>query len=214
MELASPKEETGAWSETHDAFEITASSSLPERRLSTLKQGDTFGLFNPDGDIAPGPGSPEGLYHQDCRHLSGMELAIEGRHPLLLSSTLQDDNVVLTVDLTNPDIFDGDDLQIGQDTLHILRSRFILNGRLYERIRLENFGDISHSFEVSLRMAADFVDLFEVRGHKRERRGRSATVVATDWWPSTIARSTGEPAHSHRVRPCPLGFPASLRATV
>ncbi|HLW28393.1 MAG TPA: amylo-alpha-1,6-glucosidase [Kiloniellales bacterium] len=180
MELASPKEETGAWSETHDAFEITASSSLPERRLSTLKQGDTFGLFNPDGDIAPGPGSPEGLYHQDCRHLSGMELAIEGRHPLLLSSTLQDDNVVLTVDLTNPDIFDGDDLQIGQDTLHILRSRFILNGRLYERIRLENFGDISHSFEVSLRMAADFVDLFEVRGHKRERRGRSASTVVGD----------------------------------
>src|SRR5690625_4772660 len=180
MGLVSNRQEGAAWPEGHDGFEITATSSLPERRLNTLKQGDTFGLFNPDGDIAPGHGSPEGLYHRDCRHLSGLELAIEGQRPLLLSSTLQDDNIVLTVDLTNPDIFDGDDLRIGQDSLHLLRSRFILKGRLYERIRLENFGDVPHTFEVSLRMGADFADLFEVRGHRREQRGEATKDVLSD----------------------------------
>ncbi|HLS69713.1 MAG TPA: amylo-alpha-1,6-glucosidase [Kiloniellales bacterium] len=168
------------WSETHGPFEITTTTSLPKRRLSTLKQGDTFGLFNPDGDVTSGPGSPEGLYHRDCRHLSMMGLSLERRRPLLLSSTLQDDNVLLTVDLANPDIFDGDRLQLAQDSIHILRSRFILEGRLYERIRLENFSDSSHSFELSLHLAADFADLFEVRGHKRAKRGRQDSRVEGD----------------------------------
>lgn len=177
MGLASQGRNDIFWSETHDAFEITATSSLPERRLSTLKQGDTFGLFNPDGDITPGPDSPEGLYHQDCRHLSGLQLAIEGRPPLLLSSTLQDDNLLLTVDLTNADILEGDKVKIAQDSIHLLRSRFILNGRLYERIRVENFSDRTVRFQLSLYMAADFKDLFEVRGHKRERRGTQRSWV-------------------------------------
>src|SRR5690625_4568302 len=160
-----------AWSETHDDFEISTTSSLPERHLSTLKQGDAFGLFNPNGDITPGPDSPEGLFYQDTRHLSYLQLAIEGHRPLLLSSTLQDDNILLHVDLTNPDIHEGDELRLMQHTIHMMRSRFILNGRFYERIRVENFGDVTSRFTLSLRMEADFADLFEVRGHDRPQRG-------------------------------------------
>src|SRR5690625_2632053 len=99
------------WSETHGPFEITTTTSLPKRRLSTLKQGATFGLFNPDGDVTSGPGSPEGRYQRHCRHRSMMGLPLERRRPRLLSSALRDDNVLLTVDLASPDIFDGDRLK-------------------------------------------------------------------------------------------------------
>ena len=86
-------------------FYIPATSSLQERRPRTLKHGDTFGLFDHYGDIVPGEGSPEGLYHKDTRFLSGLQLLINDRRPLLLSSTVQDNNALLIADLTNPDFF-------------------------------------------------------------------------------------------------------------
>src|SRR5690606_26639861 len=107
------------------AYEITASVSLPERRLRTLKHGHTFGLFDPHGDIIPGPGSPDGLYHDDTRFLSGLQMELAGRRPLLLSSNVQDNNALLSVDLTNPDIFDGDRLVLAKDVIHLLRTKFV-----------------------------------------------------------------------------------------
>jgi hypothetical protein len=44
-------------------FYIPATASLQERRPRTLKQGDTFGLFDHYGDIMPGEDSPDGVYH-------------------------------------------------------------------------------------------------------------------------------------------------------
>lgn len=165
------------WSDDHGAFEITATSSLPDRRLCTLKHDHTFGLFNPYGDIAPGPDSPEGLFHDDTRHLSCLQLLIEGHRPLLLSSTVQDNNALLTVDLTNPDIFVDGELRLAKDTIHILRSRYIWQGQFFERLRIQNFGDGTHHISLLVLFAADFADLFEVRGHKRERRGKMRARV-------------------------------------
>src|SRR4051812_33314871 len=73
-------------------FYIAAAASLEERRPRTLKHRDTFGVFDHSGDIVAGPGSPEGLYHRDTRYLSRLSLSIDGTRPLLLSSTLRDDN--------------------------------------------------------------------------------------------------------------------------
>jgi glycogen debranching enzyme len=44
------------------------------------------------GIRSPARGVPEGLYHRDTRHLSHLFLTIEGERPILLSSTLHDDN--------------------------------------------------------------------------------------------------------------------------
>ena len=76
----------------------------------------------------PGEGSPEGLYHKDTRFLSGLQLLINGRRPLLLSSTVQDNNALLIADLTNPDFFLDDRLVLPRDTIHIVRSRFHMAG--------------------------------------------------------------------------------------
>src|SRR6187401_3570375 len=90
-----------------DQFFIPAATSLQERRTRTLKHGDSFGVFDPNGDSVAGPGSPEGLYHRDTRHLSHFLITIDGQRPMLLSSTLRDDNAMLTCDLTNPDLYDA-----------------------------------------------------------------------------------------------------------
>ena len=153
-------------------FFIPAAASLQERRPRTLKHGDTFGLFDHNGDILSGPGSPEGIFHRDTRYLSHFYLTINGARPLLLSSILRDDNAMLTCDLTNPDLYDdGGRLILEHDLLHIRRRRFIWEGACRERLSLRNFDNERHKVTLVIDFAADFADLFEVRGTKRKRRG-------------------------------------------
>jgi glycogen debranching enzyme len=154
-------------------FYIPATSSLQERRPRTLKHGDTFGMFDHYGNIVPGEGSPEGIYHKDTRFLSTLQLLINDRRPLLLSSIVQDNNALLTVDLTNPDFFDERGrLDLAKDTIHIVRAKFIWEGCAYERLAVRNFDTRAHDIRITLLFQADFADLFEVRGHKRRARGR------------------------------------------
>ncbi len=152
-------------------FYIPATSSILERRPRTLKHGNTFAVFDHYGDIIEAPGSPEGIYHDDTRYVSGLELLIDSRKPLLLSSTLQDNNAVLTVDLANPDIYRGGQLALSRETIHLIRSKFLWEACCYERVAVENFDRSPHRIRLSLRFAADFIDLFEVRGIQRQRRG-------------------------------------------
>ncbi|HEX9904676.1 MAG TPA: amylo-alpha-1,6-glucosidase [Propylenella sp.] len=159
-------------SEQVGQYYIHASQSLQERRPRTLKHGDTFAVFDPNGDIVSGTDSPDGLYHADTRHLSHFDMLLGGNRPMLLSSVIRDDNAMLTCDLANPDIFDGDRLVIQRDVVHVRRSKFLWNGRSFERVFLRNFSDETHEFAVDLRFAADFADVFEVRGTERKQRGR------------------------------------------
>jgi glycogen debranching enzyme len=154
-------------------FYIPATSSLLERRPRTLKHGDTFGLFDHYGDIVPHEGSPEGLYHHDTRFLSGFELLINDRRPLLLSSTVQDNNAYLSADLTNPDFIVDGKLELPRDTIHIVRAKLLWQDQAHERLAIRNYGDRSHRIRLSFLFESDFADLFEVRGHRRSARGRT-----------------------------------------
>jgi glycogen debranching enzyme len=152
-------------------FYIPATSSLLERRPRTLKHGSTFALFDHYGDVVAAPKSPEGLFHNDTRHLSSWQLEVEGKRPLLLSSTIRDDNFTLSVDLTNPDIYEGDRLTLLKDTVHLTRAIFLYDAACHERICLHNFGAREQPLRLRLHFAADFADLFDIRGHRRQRSG-------------------------------------------
>jgi hypothetical protein len=120
--------------------EVAVVETLAGRHARTLKHGDTFSLFDASGDIRPG--SADGLYHLDTRHLSRFDLTINGVRPILLSSTLRDDNAALTCDLTNPEL-PGPEGGIHSDTLHIRRTQFLWEATLHERLRIRNFGSRS-----------------------------------------------------------------------
>jgi glycogen debranching enzyme len=162
-------------------FYIPATTSLQERRPRTLKHGETFAVFDHNGDILQGPGSPEGLFHADTRRLSLCRLTLGGLRPLLLSSTLRADNATLTCDLTNPDLFEGGCLVLEHDVIHVRRTKFLWEGTCYERLGIVNHSTEPRRIRLELRYAADFADLFEVRGNRRERRGVAhAPVVRSD----------------------------------
>jgi glycogen debranching enzyme len=160
-----------------DDFAITAQISLVEQSFRTLKHGDMFGVFDQRGDIRPGPGGTAGIYFNDTRFLSEFEFLVGRRAPVLLSSTLRDDNATLTCDLSNPDL-PGQDLS--NNLIHIRRSRFLWQGACHERIAIRNFDTEAHNLPVEIRFGADFADLFEVRGMTRKRHGQHEPAEVGD----------------------------------
>ncbi|MGJ4883346.1 MULTISPECIES: amylo-alpha-1,6-glucosidase [unclassified Bradyrhizobium] len=147
---------------------MTGPASRPRR---SLKHDDTFIVLDGHGDIGASAGGPDGLFNADTRYLARLELTLDDVQPLLLGSSLRDDNSALTVDLTNPDIYSQGRLVLPKDMLHIVRTIFLWHGTAYQRIGLQNHGDRHASFDLKLTFDNDFADLFEVRGTVRPRRG-------------------------------------------
>src|SRR5487761_414273 len=159
---------------TGDFYISAATSGAEHRPPRALKHGDTFAVFGDNGDVAGGTLSPAGLYYLDMRHLSHFVVAIDGERPLLLSSNLQDDNTVLSVDLANPDLHRAGRMTLPRDTIHVRRTTFLWQGACYVRLALHNFDRQPHRIRLGLEFVADFRDLFEIRGSVRNRRGTLA----------------------------------------
>lgn len=156
---------------------IETEKSLVQPALRSLKHGDAFAVFDNYGDIRVNGVGPEGLYFNDTRFLSWSELRFEGKRPLLLSSVIQDDNVALSVDLANPDVHDDGAISLPRDTISLDRTKFLWEAVCYERIGFRNYADGARRFRVDFCFAADFRDLFEIRGSPREKRGKITALV-------------------------------------
>jgi glycogen debranching enzyme len=176
MTISMPQAELTADTVQETPFYIPA-TGLGSRPRSSLKHNDTFVVLDSHGDIGAAEGGPDGLFDHDTRFLSRLELSVNDLQPLLLGSSMRDDNTVQTVDLTNPDIYHGDQIVLQRDTLHIVRTTFIWQGAVYQRLGIRNHGMRAISLRVALQFDSDFADLFEVRGLKRARRGRTSRKV-------------------------------------
>ncbi|HUQ11117.1 MAG TPA: glycogen debranching N-terminal domain-containing protein [Steroidobacteraceae bacterium] len=137
-------------------------------RTHVLRHDDCFGLFNEIGDIDAETRSEAGLYRAGVRHLSRLTLSIAGQRPLLLATVQRDDNVLLTVNLTNADVRgEGGRIILPRGTLHITRTRFIWNGVCHELLRVRNFALNAISVELVIRFYSDFENIVDVRAQRR-----------------------------------------------
>ena len=143
----------------------------------TVKDDDLFLVTDIMGNISGcylyGSTPSMGMFCRDTRFLSRLELQIEGRSPILLSSNA-DKGFALSVLCTNPDL----EHLFSADTVGI-RREMVLNGALFEEIEVTNYNTTNISFTISISFDADFVDLFEVRGHHRQKRGRMLHLTET-----------------------------------
>src|SRR5207302_4218216 len=153
-------------------FYITTRSPRSEDRPRVLKYGNLFAVFDRYGDIEPLGLGEEGLFYDGTRFLSQLVLYIGKSRPLFLSSTISRDNFLFTADLTNVDILDDDQVAIPRGTLHVARSKFLWKGVCYKKFRVSNYGLRAVTAPLRLTFKDDFADIFEVRGTRRERRGR------------------------------------------
>ena len=157
--------------QVQDQFYILATAPRAADRTAVLQHGDTFALFDLYGDVGMYGVGEQGLYHEGTRYLSRFRLRLNGRRPLLLSSRVKDDDELFGADLTNPDLPLDEGRVLARDLVHLFRSRFIWDGTWHERLRLCNYGHSDVHVVLTFDIEADFADIFEVRGTRRDRRG-------------------------------------------
>jgi len=166
--------------ETAPEAGFTITATQPAGPPRALKHGNTFIVLDIRGDIGTSFVGSSGLFHDDTRHLSRLEVLLNDKPPLLLGSNIRDDNTAFFVDLTNPDLIDGQRIVMEKDRVHILRTIFIWQDTAYQRLGLRNYGDQPIDLRLTILFDNDFADLFEVRGSHRERRGSACATIQAD----------------------------------
>jgi len=152
-------------------YPITARAAPPDDRTRVLKYGSMFAVFDRYGDIEPLGLAEHGIFFESTRYLSQLVLEIGGTRPLLLSSTVREDNSLLTADLANVDLTGRNGDAIPRGTLLITRSKFLWKASCFERLTVCNYGLERVCTFLDLWVDADFADIFEVRGTRRNRKG-------------------------------------------
>ena len=128
-------------------------------------------MFDQYGNIKPVRTGEEGIYHDGTRFVSCLTLEIEGTIPFFLSSTVRDDNDQLTVALTNPNLRCENLEHLPLGSLHIAKRVFLWHGACYQEVTVENHSRQRVAISLNIRCAADYADIFEVRGMARRARG-------------------------------------------
>ncbi|HET9595291.1 MAG TPA: glycogen debranching N-terminal domain-containing protein [Anaeromyxobacteraceae bacterium] len=159
-----------------DPVELLGYADPSERPEATrveklvLKRRNLFLVAARTGDVSP-PGARDlGLFLTDTRHLSFWSLTVEGGPPIVLSSQVSTD-YVSQIDLTVTSLHRGN--LLGKEPVnyvHLRRDQLIDDG-LVDRFLLTNFVDRPIDYWIELAWAADFADVFEIRGARRPRRG-------------------------------------------
>jgi glycogen debranching enzyme len=148
-------------------------SSQPEAsgvEKLVLKRGNLFLVANRLGDVAPAGARDLGLFLTDTRHLSGWRLGISGGPPLCLSSQVSSDYVA-QIDFTVTSLHEGDLLGREPVSYVHLRRDMLIDDVLVDRLVLTNFQGKTVDGWIEIAWAADFADVFEVRGARRAERG-------------------------------------------
>ena len=147
----------------------------PHRQFA-LKHEDCFVVADTYGDIR---GTGDGLFRDDTRVLSRFRLFVGDSMPSLLGASLSQDNILFTANLTNLPLTapDGSANAAGR---RAYRAHALPVGEPHVRAHrlLQLFGPGNRRCLLRLDFAADFRDMFEVRGTTRIRRGRDYEAEA------------------------------------
>ena len=173
--VRSPRGEQFEIVERAGPVELQRAPPIPaeaREELLVIKDRELFLCARTDGDITPARVSGEGFYAYDTRYLSELRLQVGGARPVALSYSTADEHAV--VDSTNARLRRGSLEPIPQLSLSITRELMIASGRLYYLIGLRNFLREPVTTTVSVALAADFADMFELRGGvRRAARGHA-----------------------------------------
>jgi glycogen debranching enzyme len=121
-----------------------------------ILEGANFCICDSLGDLHA---DVEGLFAEDTRYLSRLNLSINGKRPLLLSSG--------RIEYFSAAFFMRNPLARGleQDELSIRRERFVGDDGMQDTFMVLNEGMRKLEFEFALDVACDFADIFAVKDH-------------------------------------------------
>ncbi|PYM80210.1 MAG: amylo-alpha-1,6-glucosidase [Candidatus Rokuibacteriota bacterium] len=151
-------------------YYILASSVAADLPKLVLKHDDAFLVADRRGDFPNVPGE-FGFYFADTRFLSLLELRLHGLRGIALNAGVSENALEAAIDLTNPDMPLRPHVVLPGRSMRLARRLTIYGQQLYHWMAVESFVHEPHDLVLTLSFTADFVDVFEVRGHPRPRRG-------------------------------------------
>lgn len=129
-----------------------------------IKEGDLFLLTDQAGNIIKNEDIQYGLYAKDTRFLSSYELFINNIKPLVLSSGDEEDSIN-KIYLTNTNFEKSE-----SEEVLIKREQLIFNGMVYDRMLIKNYFSQPLALKLTLKVDADYLDIFQVRNYVKEKR--------------------------------------------
>jgi glycogen debranching enzyme len=149
------------------------------RDALVIKESNLFLMTDVEGNIPLDSLAGYGLYKGDTRHLSVYDLTFGDIRPVVLLSTAEL-GYSSEQHLTNPALTTAEGKTIPKESLEVRRHR-VINESLLEAIQVTNFNIFRTTVNLRFNFDADFMDIFEVRGEKRQRRGKlSSPAVNKD----------------------------------
>jgi glycogen debranching enzyme len=151
---------------------MSDSTSSPSKLV--LMDGHSFVVSDDRGDI--GGGDPaDGLYFDDTRYLSTLRLTLNGAPTVLLAAEPAE-STTCTIHLTNGHLTTDDGTRVLPQTISLRRTRTLVGG-LRDELELVNYNRFPIPFRLEVEIAADFRDMFEVRGIADAASGTIEPVV-------------------------------------
>ena len=133
----------------------------------TMNRDDRFVVCQPDGRIERQ--AEEGFFARDTRFVSGYDLILNGRRPLLLNSSPVQ-FYSSRFEYTNPELLDRDGV-VPRHSLAIRLDRTV-SGGVHEDYDIVNYGRRTVRLTIEMELESDFADIFDVKSGKLVRRGQ------------------------------------------
>jgi len=143
----------------------------PGSGLVTLLEETTFCISDASGDIVPG--GAQGLFFRDTRFISRLEFRLDGELPEPVAVQPNDPFRCTFLARRPPGPLRAD------STLLIIRRRYVGNG-MRDDITLRNLGHEPTSAHLTVAVAGDFADLFEVKEGQDRHHDDDVEVSAED----------------------------------
>ena len=187
---------------------VRAQSSFVDHQTKVLMSGDIFGVFDRRGDFRRLVSTEQGLFYREMRHLSRLVLRLKDGALQLLSSSIQLDNAVLAVDLTNAEMAVAGSKPLPRGTLHFYRSNFVWGNSCHQGLEICNYALESIAIDLILEFEADFADIFESkRCSKKETWSTAGTACGRGECGSWIPGPRWAAArNASRVKPVSVGY--------
>ena len=141
-----------------------------EEGLAIIR-GSTFFAATRSGDLMP-PGAPQvGLFCDDTRFLSRLELRVNSQKPIVLSSTTLGSDTAKVELTVRGGSTAANNLDLPINSVYIHREQVLERDWLHDILDIHNYHDVEVALNVELFFAADFMDIFQVRGLLRGKSG-------------------------------------------
>ena len=160
-------------------FHIQASPEVAAIPKLVLKRDESFIVSDRSGDFPVHFEGELGFYHEGTRHLKWLEIRVHGERPLRLAAEVAPENDEIRIALTNADVV-TDEVAIPRNTVYVGRLLRVDPTALRQSFTIVSHHDAPCRLQFEVMFAADFADVFEIRGMHRAARGQMLPEERSD----------------------------------